>query len=106
MWETQERSGGIEKSLRGEQACDRPIIGKFICVKNGIQFQLRSLKIVRVSDLFLVLSTAVLFIYVFNSHQVLRVNSVYRCKQENLSLALRCFHGSTASDISLLEQFE
>ena len=61
-----ERSGEIEESLRGERAYDGPIIGKSISVKNGIPYQLRSLKNVRVYGPYLALSIAVLFVYAFN----------------------------------------
>ena len=61
-----ERSGEVEESLRGERAYDGPIIGKSVSVKNGIPYQLRSLKNVRVYGPYLALSVAVLFVYVFN----------------------------------------
>lgn len=61
-----ERSGEIEESLRGERAYDGPIMGKSISVENGIPYQLRSLKNVRVYGPYLALSVAVLFVYVFN----------------------------------------
>ena len=61
-----ERSGGIEKCLRKEVPYDGPKIGKSISVKNGIPYQLRSLKNVRVYGPYLALSTAVVFIYTFN----------------------------------------
>ncbi len=61
-----ERSGEIEECLRKEATYDGPKIGKSISVKNGIPYQLRSLKNVRVYGPYLALCFAVLFIYVFN----------------------------------------
>jgi len=49
-----ERSGEIEECLRKEKAYDGPKIGQSISVKNGIPYQLRSLKNVRVYGPYLV----------------------------------------------------
>ncbi len=61
-----QRSNYIESVLRGEVAYDGPRIGESISVSNGIPYQLKSLKNVRVYAPYLALSFAVIFIYAFN----------------------------------------
>ena len=59
------RSGEIEKALRGEAEYDGPKIGESLSLKNGILYQLRSLKNVRVYGPYLALLFAVSCIYFF-----------------------------------------
>ena len=60
------RSGEIESFFRKEVDYDGPKIGKSISVKNGIPYQLRSLKNVRVYGPYVALCFNVLCIYLFN----------------------------------------
>ena len=61
------RSGEIESFFRKEIEYDGPKIGKSISVKNGIPYQFRSLKNVRVYGPYLVLCFAVFCMYLMKN---------------------------------------